>query len=296
MAFCTKCGKQLADGEVCACSTPAATPASAPQAQQVAAPKKKKKPMAIVIIIAVLAIAITILVLIFTANPHMKPVKDFMSAVNKQTTDNVQLYQTLMPDFAAKELGKLYKQMSKSEDYAEFFENSSDGLASNYEFIADEYGDWKLSFELKKETLLDDDEFDNIKDNIEDYYRNYLDYDVEYYEDILEDDESLEDYADDLDISEKQAKALIEAIIAYNEVYKDVEVTEVYEIKGKFIIKADGEKYDTDTVKFYLAKVNGDWTYYSFIDGNLSFDGDDYNSFYFIRNFIQTGRYYVNIL
>ena len=41
MAFCTKCGKALAEGEKCTCETPVATE-QAPQTEKAAEPKKKK--------------------------------------------------------------------------------------------------------------------------------------------------------------------------------------------------------------------------------------------------------------
>lgn len=291
MAFCTKCGKQLAEGEVCACSTPVVTPTP----QQTEPPKKKKKPLVIIILLAIVIAAVAILVLVLTNKPYMKPVKSFMSAINKQNTDYVELQQTLIPSASAKELAKLYKQLEKSDDYAERFEENEEMYTSNYEVANDFYDNWKLSFEMKKATQLDGDELESIQDHVKDYYRDYLDSGVDYYEDVLDDEDDLEDFADDYDINEKQAKALIESIIAYRQTYKDAEVTDAYEIKGKFVIKADGEKYDTDTVKFVVAKVNGNWAFYSFNEGDMTFD-DDYGCFWFISSLFQYRSYYVDIM
>lgn len=293
MAFCTKCGKALAEGEKCTCETPVATEQA--QAEATAEPKKKKTGL-IAGLIAVVAVVVVVLILVLTSKPYMGPVKDFMKQVNNKNTSYMELYQALMPDFAAKEVGKVYKQIQNSDELMENIENSIQRYESYYENATDEFGDWKLTFEFKKAELLEDDDFENVQDAIEDYYRNnYFSTNIDSWEAILEDEDDLEDYADDLDITEKQAKALLNAYISYYSIYKDVEVTEVYEVKGKFIIKADGEEMDTDTVKFYMAKVNGDWTYYAFREGDLSFDGDNGDYFYFIRSILSSGKYFAHL-
>jgi len=260
-------------------------------------PKPAKKKTGLIAGLAAIAVVVVVvLVMVLTSKPYMKPVKDFMKQVNSHNTNYMELYQALMPDFAAKEVGKVYKQIQNSDELMENVEDSIQRYENFYENATDEFGEWKLSFEFKKAELLEDDDFENIQDAIEDYYRNNsFSYSIDTWEAILDDEDDLEDYADDLDINEKQAKALLNAYISYYSVYKDVEVTEVYEVKGKFIIKADGEEMDTDTVKFYMAKVNGDWTYYAFIDGDLSFDGDDGNYFYFIRSMLNSGKYFTGL-
>lgn len=304
MAFCTKCGKQLADGEICNC-TEAAAPVetaptkAAPQAEapaQAEAPKakkpKKKKTAVLAGLIAVLVLAVVILVVILTSRPYMKPIKDFMSAINNRNTSYIELTETLMPDFGAKELNKLYKKMLKSDDVVESQEDSVQTYENYYENATDAFGEWELTFELKKATKFEpnEDEFENVQDAIEDYYKNNLDSAVDYFEDILDDEDELEDWSDNYDVTEKEAKAILEAAIKYYQAYRDLEVTEVYEVKGEFIIKTADDEYDTDTCKLYMAKVNGDWVYYSLIEGDLNFDGDDYDYFYFIRSFLRSGK------
>lgn len=314
MAFCTKCGKELADGEVCSCETvnaeatqteapKAETPvAEAPKAKapaQTEAPKaekpaKKKNVGVLAGLVAVVLVVIIVLVAVLTSKPYMKPLKDFMNAINKRNTSQIELTQTLMPDFGAKEFGNLYKKMLKvnANDLEDSLEDSIEMYENYYENATDEYGEWKLTFELKKATKLetDDDEFEAVQDAIEDYYKNNLDSGVDFFEDVLEDEDDLEDWADDRDVTEKEAKTILQAAIKYYQAYKELKVTEVYEVKGKFIIKADGEEYDTDTCKVYMAKVNGDWVYYSFNEGSLTFDGDDNSYFSFIRSFLRKGK------
>lgn len=314
MAFCTKCGKELADGEVCSCETAntetaqteapkAETPVAneAPKAEAPAAeapkaekPAKKKNVGVLAGLIAVVLVVVVVLVAVMTSKPYMKPLKDFMNAINKRNTSELELTQTLMPDFGAKEFGNLYKKMLKmnANDLQDSLEDSIEIYENYYENATDEYGEWKLTFELKKATKLDsdDDEFDNVKDGVEDYYKNNLDSAVDYFEDLLDDEDDLEDWADDRDVTEKEAKTLLEAAIKYYQAYKEIEVSEVYEVKGKFIIKADGEEYDTDTCKLYMVKANGDWFYWSFLEGDLNFDGDDNGYFSFIRSYLRKGK------
>ena len=295
MAFCTKCGKALADGEKCTCETPVATEQT-PQTETATAAPKKKNTGLIAGIAAIAIVIVIILVMVLTSKPYMAPVKDFMKQVNSHNTNYLELYQSLMPDFAAKEVGKIYKQIQKSDELMEDVEDSIKNFENYYENATDEYGNWKLTFQLKKAELLEDDDLENAQEAIEDYYRNnHFSNTIDAWEDLLDDEEDLEDYADDLDINEKQAKALLESYIKYYTAYKEVKVGEIYEVKGKFIIKADGEEMDTDTVKFYMAKVNGDWTYYSFREGNLTFDGDDGDYFAFIRKILGSGKYFSNL-
>lgn len=294
MAFCTKCGKALAEGEKCTCDTPVTTEQT-PQSEASAKPQKKKTGL-IAGVVAVAVVVIVVLVMVLTSKPYLGPIKDFMKEVNSQNTDEVELFQTLMPDFAAKEFAKVYKQLKNSDEFMEDLDESRDLYANYYENATDEYGNWKLTFELKKATLVEGDDFELLQEIIEKYYRNNsFSSKIDYFEDILDDEDALEDKADELDLSEKQTKAVLNAYINFYSAYKEVEVTEAYEVKGKFIIKSDEDEMDTELVKFYMVKVNGDWTYYSLNEGSLYFDGDSYDYFYFIRAILRSGKYFLTV-
>ncbi len=329
MPFCTECGKKLAEGELCNCETaqdkaskaepaveaPKAEPAatenapkakdaaadSAPKAEAVTADKApktgkpKKKVKVIATLIAILIVAIIVLVLVLTARPYMKPVKDFMAQVNKQNTNHTELIQSLMPDFGAKELKKVCKKMKKAEYFTEMQAESVTDYERYYQNANNKFGEWKLSFKFKSATELEDDDFDDIEDAVEDYYRNHLDSGVNHLEEILDNKDALETWSDFYDVSDKGAKNILEATIQYYKAYMDLEVTDAYEIRGKFIVKTPDETFETQTVKFITVKVNGDWFYYSYEDEErLSFEDEGADYFNFIRTFLNYGRLFNN--
>lgn len=295
MPFCPNCGKALQEKEKCTCTATTATENKTPETQEAQPKKKGKKPVILVALIAIVVIAAVALVLVLTNKPHMKPINDFVSAINKQETGYVELYETLMPDFAAKKMAKVFKALAKNEDFAERLESSSRSMEYNYQNLTDAFGSWKLKFEVRNEELLDGEELTNVQNRLKKYYENNLAYEAASYETTLNDKELLEDYADDKDITKKEAKAFLQAAIDYYEAYRSVEVGDVYEVKGRFILKAKGEKYDTDSVKFYLANVNGDWFLYSFREGELEFDSDVHSYVYFIRNYLTSGKYFISV-
>ena len=294
MPFCTNCGKKLEENEKCTCTAPEKTEPVAEE-QKPKAPKSKKKFVLaglVVVLVAVAAIAVSIV----TAKPHMKPFNDFMAAINKENTSIVDLNKTLMPDFATKKYAKVYKELAKIEEYESRLESSSWSLENNYMTLTNVFGKWKLKFNLHEDKLLSGDELTNVQSRIRTYYDNNLRSDVNKYTEILNDKEKLYEYADNKDLTKRQAKSYLESLIAYYDVYKTVEVTDVYEIKGRFIIKAGRAKYDTDTLKFYIANVNGDWCLYSFREGSFEFDTEIDSYVYFIRNYLTSGRYFVNTM
>ncbi len=295
MAFCEKCGKPLEDGQKCTCE------AAAPQAPvENAAPKapvqSKGKGKGKVGLIAVAAVIVVVLLisLLTGGKGYMSPVNDFMSAVNKKSTDMVKLYTSLMPDFAAKQFNNVYKQALKVvEDAADDMEDYKEDLEEIYEDSVDEYGKWKLTFEKKSAKKIDKDDLEDLQDECESYYENYMESSIEYLEEVLDDEDYLEDYADMLDIKEKQAKSLIKAMIKYYKSFENLKVSAGYEVKGKFVIKADDE-FKSERVTFTVLKVNGDWTYYGITDGDLYFD-DYYGYFDFIEEALYDDALFSNI-
>lgn len=300
MPFCTDCGKKLAKGEKCTCKTAApaekaAQETQATQTTQTEQPKKSKKPLIITILVALVVIAAAIVILIVTYKPHMKPINDFVSAVNKQNASYIELNQTLMPDFAAKKMDKVYKELLKGEDSAERYESMDNSLMYYYQNLTDSFGKWKLKFELRDAVLLTGDELETVQGRLQRYYENNIVSNVTTAESILNDKDMLEDFADDKDISKREAKNILEKNLEYWNAYKEIEVGEVYEIKGKFILKAGGEKYDTDTLKLYVANVNGDWFYYSFREGDMEFDSEVSSYMSFLYSYMMSGKYYISV-
>lgn len=293
MGFCEKCGKELTEGEVCTCTSAEAVA----QDNVVAEEKKAETPaknnkMLLGIVAAVVVVLILVIALVAGGSKgYMSPLEDFMAAINKQSTDYVKVNGTLMPDFAADLYAQCHKKYMVSEDYADIYEDSMEYLEDCYDNCNDEYDKWKLSFEVKKASKLDDDDLEDIQDYLDDYFDNLED-EVDYLEDILEDADEIEDMADDTDVSKSQFKAVLKANLKYVQAYEDLKVTAGYEVKGKFIVKAGKDEFDTETVEFRVVKINGDWTYWGLTSGSVDFDDDENDCFSFIANYLSGKKLY----
>jgi len=300
MAFCTKCGKALAEGEKCTCEAsvpaePAVQTAPTSTPEQIAKPKKKGT-ILIIGIAAIAIIAVAVIGLTLTSKPHVKPINDFVAAVNKQGTNPFAYFEPLLPDFAVKSFQKTYRTLESTEyeEYVDSYEETVETLEEIFEEASDEFEGWKLSFELKKETKLDDDEFETLQESVEEFFEDELEEELDYYEDLLDDEDKIEELADEFDITEKQVASICKAYIDYYECYKDLKVTDAYELKGKFIIKADGEEYDTDTLKFYVVKANNSWYYAGLSEGNTAFSDEAEEYFEFISWILEEDLLYID--
>lgn len=329
MAFCEKCGKELAEGEQCTCTaeavaeeavaetpvveetvaetpvveeTPVAEVAPVEEAKEAEAPATeepaKKKNNIIIIVVAAVAVVVLLLLVALLAGGskgYMEPVDDFMAAVNKKNTDPIEIYSTLMPDFATGLYADAHKKYMVVEEYADYYEDAIETMEDYYDDCEDEFDKWKLTFETKKASEMDEDDLEDIQDYLDDYYDDYREDEVDMYEDALEDDDELEDGADELDITEAQAKALLKANMKYAQAYEKLKVTAGYEVKGKFIVKSGKDVYETKTVEFRVVKINGDWTYWGLTDGSLDFEDDDEHCFDFISNFLSGRKLYKSV-
>ena len=300
MAFCENCGREIADGEQCTCTSAAAqTPMSAPNPAPAApvgaipadkAEKPKNNKAMIGILAAVAGVVVLLVVvgalLIGGSKGYMKPVEDYMKAINKKQTDPVKLYSTVMPDFSAGLYADLHKKFKVSDDYKDMYEDAVETMEEYYEDCEDEYGKCKLSFETKKASKMDKDDLEDIQEYLDDYYDDYVEDQVDELEDMLEDSDEIEDGADELDISESEMKALAKSYIKYLKSYEKMKVSAGYEVKGKFIVKAGKDEYKTETVEFQVLKINGDWVYWGISDGYMTFEDDDEYCLSFISSFL----------
>lgn len=199
---------------------------------------------------------------------------DYFKLINKKSTDYMNITTSLSPDFRAKLEKNMYN--SDIESIEDMIKDATDELEDKYDALDDEFNKWKIGFEVKEAEKLSKKKVEKIQDTLEDYFDDYIKSSIDEYEDILDDDDDLEDFADNLDISEKEAKSYIKKMIKYLESYEDVKVSEAYEIKGKFTIKADKDNWKSDTVRVLAVKINGDWAYAGLDDGNyISFEDDD---------------------
>lgn len=317
MGFCEKCGKELAEGEQCTCTAEGAVQESVAEAvstqeatvaevvaevkEEPVAEKKpamdKNKLTIIGVVAAVVVLLLLVAVIAGGSKGYMEPVEDFMKEINKKNTNPVEVYGTLMPDFAADLYLNCHKQYSAMEEYLDIYEEGVDNLEDYYDDCDDEFDKWKLSFEMRKASKLDKDDLEDIQDDIlDDYYKdNYLKDEAKMIEDLLEDDDDLEDAADDSELSVSKVKSILKAHLKYVQAYEELKVTAGYEVKGKFVVKSGKDEYDTETVEFVVLKINGDWTYWGLESGSLSFDDDDENCFGFLSSFLKSKKLYRSI-
>lgn len=226
---------------------------------------------------------------------YMGPVEDWMNFVNKRNTDPIDAMTVMAPGFSVKEfesyMGSIKKVMG--DEYEDYMEEAVESMEDTYEEAEDEFEKWKISFEEKSADELKAKEIKEYNETIEDYYKDYLEDTVDELEDLLEDD--LEDFAEEMDISEKEAKSVINGMIDYMKAYEDIEATEGYEVKGKFILKSDGDTYETDYMKFIVLKIDGSWVYWGLSDyESLKFEDDDDNVFSFFFSQLRYASFYNN--
>lgn len=114
-------------------------------------------------------------------------------------------------------------------------------------------------------------------------------------EDLLDDDDEIEEYADKWGVSEEQTRKIVKEWIAYMEEYEELKVTDGYKVKGKFILKSEGNEYETDYMEFEVLKINGTWVYMGLLDYNyLWFEGDDTSGFTFFFDYLLYPEFYRN--
>lgn len=230
---------------------------------------------------------------------YMDPVEDWMSFVNERKTDYNDISSIFNPSFSSKELASLEKLAKDcaEDDFEAALEGWADALEGWYDDTEDEFEGWKISFEKKNAKEIKSKDLKEYNEYIEDFYDNREDV-IDEFEDILEDDDDLEDFADELDVSEKKAKKCIKAMIKYMKAYEDIEATKGYEVKGKFILKSDGDEYKTKTMSFIVLKIDGSWVYWGLSDYSyndyysLGFEEDDEGVFYlFFSRLLEKGFY-----
>lgn len=244
-------------------------------------------PILLAIPVALVALILVIVIVVSSSGSYMSPMKDYMKMVNKKNTDPMKLTSALAPDFRSKILKDAYKIDSLQDS----LEDASDELEDMYEKIDDEFKKWKIGFDVKSKEKLSKKKIKDMQEALDDYYDEYIESNIDYYEDILDDEDRLEEYADNMDMSEKEAKSYLKTMIKYYESYEKTKITAAYEVKGRFTIKADKDDWESETVRVILVKINGDWAYAGLDDGDyISFTDDDeeislfYEFFSLLRN------------
>lgn len=226
---------------------------------------------------------------------YTSPVDDWMSFVNKRNTDAMDMMTLSSPGFASKEFDSLISMTKKlaGDEYEEYMEEMADEIEDTYDDAEDEFEGWKISFEEKSADEIKSKDLKEYNEYIEDFYKEQLKDVVDEMEDALEEADDLEDMADDLDISEKEAKKYINAMIDYMKAYEDIEATEGYEVKGKFILKSDGDEYKTEYISFIVLKIDGSWVYWGLSEyDSLKFEDDDEGVFNFFFSQLRSRTFF----
>ncbi|MBQ3513704.1 MAG: hypothetical protein IJA32_07895 [Lachnospiraceae bacterium] len=285
MKFCTKCGKQLEDNEVCSCTTQnvvndpfqqtteqetfyqsSQTTFEGNNSQPVfntnavnepVQGSSKKTIIGLVAAAAVVVVLGILLVVSLAGGGYKKPVDKICKTINKQEKDIDKLVGAFLPDFADDAYSDFMKIMKDSDEVADAYEEAEDSMEELYESLEDSFGDdVKVTYEIKKKEKMDKDDLEDIEETIHDFYDSYLDEIVDKIDDMDSDD--WEDMADDLDISESKAKKVGKVIKSFAKELEKAKVSSGYTLKVK--IKIEGDEDDaSETFKFNVIKVNGDW-------------------------------------
>lgn len=208
------------------------------------------------VVVAILAI---VLISGLFSGSKMDPIKDYVKAINKEQKNYLKLSAVTTGKY-----GKMENEISKmwakySSDSKDYYEDKNDALEELYEEIEDEYGKWKLSFEKKDVEKIKGKDFkDDYKEEWEEYTERFEDR-VDDLKDVLKDKDDLEDFADDNDISKGEARKILKKMIKYYKKLSKTKLTAAYEIDGRFIVKADGETYKTNSGTILVAKIGGEW-------------------------------------
>lgn len=246
---------------------------------------KKFYPAVVAAPVVVVLLVLILLIGAFSSGSYMSPLNDFLNQANKKTANEQKLTSTLMADFRYDLMKKVSDIMKDNDDYNDSIENANDDLEDAFDELDDEFDNWKIKFEVKSKEKLDKDDVEDLQDTLDDYYDDYVEDMIDNFDDILDDEDKLEDYADLMDIDEKEVTKLLNAYKKYYESFEDVKVSEVYEVKGKFIVTADKDEFKTETVKLFFAKINGNWVYAG-CDGSLSLEDSD-GYFDFIMEYLE---------
>ena len=225
-------------------------------------------PIALVILLLVVIIGIS------SSGSYMTPINEYLNTVNRKETNTMKVIYSLTPDYREGLLKKVVACASKSDDFKDELKDRDESFEDIYDNIDDEFKKWKITFKEKSHKKLDKDDIKDLQDALDDVYDDLYEKGVDEFEEVLDDDDDLEDFADKLDISENEAKALLKAMVKYYKSFEKMKVTEAYEVKGRFTIKADKEEWESNTIKIYVVKVNGSWTLAG-ISESVTFDDDD---------------------
>lgn len=224
-----------------------------------------------------------VLLLVFTlgsgSGGYKSPIEKMVKEINKgESADYIDLFTSAYPS----ELSGLYKSFYALMESEDPLENSKERMMDDFADLKDEYPDWKIRFEysddaepMSKSDLRTVKNRIADKDEIEDYLERLEDREDDYIDQIV----------DAFDADEKAARSYYKSAVQYLENLKKAEISEGYEVKGRFVITNGSEEINkTDTLTMYIVKINSDWVIYSYKRGEPEFkSGSKYDSYSYVR-------------
>ncbi len=299
MPFCTSCGKEIAEGEVCSCqqAAPKAEEVKAEPKKEVKAeakkevkeaPKKeapadkKKSVLPLLIVAAVVVLAVVIAIVVATSKSYLKPIDKYVALINEKNTDYREYQYALMADSRVKAAKKFAEANMAKDSYQNAIEDNADAWEKNFDRCDDELDSWKFTYEVKSKEKMDEDDLKDLQKSCERNFRDNIKDQIEDIEDILDDKDDLEDEADDADIDAKEMKAIYKAQVDMLKGREKAEITKGYEVKIKFTLESEDDNYKSENVKIRIVKMNGDWVYAGTTEGI----GLEKDMFYFIVNYL----------
>lgn len=239
-----------------------------------------KKMLGIIACAAAAVVLVVVLLAVLLSGNKMDPINKYVKALNRNESDYLKLTAITRGKYGDMnaDVTRMFIEYDAEywdgETYGDLYEDRDDNLKDFYDEIEDEYGKFKVSFKkskIKKIKLADfeddyDFEWEDYTDDAEDA--------ADELKDMLKDSDEIEDFADEYEISEKEAKKILNAQMDFYKKLSKSKLTNIYEIKGKFIVKADGDEYKSETVSLFVGKVSGEWVLLG-CDGSIYFEDDE---------------------
>ena len=162
MAFCKYCGKQIADGEACDCQ-------QAMEQAQGGEKTKSSTDMGAKIVIGAAAVVVILIIVLLASllggGGYKKPVENIAKAFNK--ADGKALINAMFTDDLMEEFEDML-----GDDKDDLYDQFDELLEEVMDEAEDEFGkNVKFSIKVTDKDKLDKDELEEI----EDYYKDYLD-------------------------------------------------------------------------------------------------------------------------
>ena len=219
-------------------------------------PKKKKKGLKFWLITgigaAVAIAAIVVALVLFVFNTYKTPLALAEKAANnKKASVALDKQVAMLNGFCEDEYKEIVKVLKKSDYYEDMLEQYEEQI----EYYKDEYGsNYKIKYKITNKEKIDKDELKELRDEIREMGEEML------YELEEADSDYYEEGADELGISESQAKKIVKAMKSVAKTLKKAKITEGYTLTVTETIKgSELDEPEEDEYEIEVYKINGRW-------------------------------------